>query len=212
MLTAIILAASLAASTPAASATDWLDKAIDHFHEIPSYRLTIRSIHDHGEIHVRYYYRQPGFVRMEFVHPHDGAVVIFSPDTGRVRLWPFGQGRFPEFNLSPDNPIIRSMSGIRVDRSDIGMLFRNIRALSKGGSAELLDTEQHDGKDVRHFKVTGATAQTVDGVHSSEVWLDARTLFPDKVVSRDLDGRIIETVVMEDAAVDTKLPDALFNP
>lgn len=211
MLIAILLAAALAAA-PAAGANDPLDNAIAHFRSVESYRVTIRSTHDGDEMHVRYYYRQPGFMRMEFIRPHAGAVMIFNPGTRRVRLWPFGAGKFPELSLSPENSIIRSMSGIRVDRSDIGTLFENIRALGERGSTRILGEESQDGHSILHFIVTGETGKTVDGVHSSEMWLDMANQFPVRVISRDLHGDIIETVVMEALTINEKLPETLFNP
>lgn len=210
MLPALILAAALTGAAPARA--DALDDAIRHFRSVESYRVTIRSTHDDGEEHIRYYYRKPGFVRMEFIRPHAGAVMIYSPDTGRVRLWPFGAGNFPELSLRPGNSIIRSLSGMRVDHSDVGTLFENIRALREPGSTEMLGTETADGRTVLHLKVTGAEGVIVAGVHSSELWLDAATRFPVKVISRDVHDAVIETVVMEGLEVNGKLPEALFDP
>ena len=33
------------------------------------------------------YYKKPVFVRMEFIHPHDGALLLYNPIAQRVRLW-----------------------------------------------------------------------------------------------------------------------------
>ena len=212
MLPALILAAALASVSPIGAQPDPLDSAIRHFRSVESYRVTIRSTHDDGEEHIRYYYKKPGFVRMEFVRPHAGAVMIYSPDTGRVRLWPFGAGNFPELSLRPENSIIRSLSGMRVDHSDVGTLFENIRALREQGSTRMLGEETADGRTVLHLMVTGGEGLAVADVHSSELWLDAASQFPVKVISRDIHDAIIETVVMEALEIDGKLPAALFNP
>ncbi len=210
MLPALILAAAIASAVPAQP--DALDDAIRHFRSVETYRVTIRSAHDDGEEHIRYYYRKPGFVRMEFIRPHAGAVMIYSPDTKRVRLWPFGAGNFPELSLRPENSIIRSLSGMRVDHSDVGTLFENIRTLREQGSTRMLSEETADGRTILHFKVTGAEGVAVAGVHSSELWLDAVTRFPIKVISRDVHDAIIETVVMEGLEINGELPESLFDP
>ncbi len=144
MLSSLILAATLTAASPT-GAPDPLSSAIENFHTIKTYRVTIRSVHAGGEEHIRYYYRKPGFVRMEFIRPHSGAVMIYSPDTRRVRLWPFGAGNFPELSLKPENSFIRSLSGMRVDHSDVGTLFENIRALREKGSSEMFGEETMNG-------------------------------------------------------------------
>jgi outer membrane lipoprotein-sorting protein len=212
VLSSLILAATLTAASPAGTHSDPLASAIENFRTIKTYHVTIRSVHADGEEHIRYYYRKPGFVRMEFIRPHAGAVMIYSPDTRRVRLWPFGAGNFPELSLKPESSIIRSLSGMRVDHSDVGTLFENIRALRKKGSSEMLGEETMDGRTVLHFIVRGEDGWTVADVHSSEMWLDTASQFPARVISRDVDGAIIETVVMEALEINEELPETLFNP
>jgi outer membrane lipoprotein-sorting protein len=212
VLSSLILAAALTGASPTGAPPDPLTSAIEHFRTVETYRVTIRSTHADGEEHIRYYYRKSGFVRMEFIRPHAGAVMIYSPDTRRVRLWPFGAGNFPELSLKPENSIIRSLSGMRVDHSDVGTLFENIRALREKGSSEMFGEETMDGRTVLHFIVRGDDGCTVADVHSSEMWLDAASQFPAKVISRDIDGAIIETVMMEALEINKELPEILFNP
>jgi len=191
---------------------DPLAGAIVHFRTLESYRVTIHSLHADGEEHLRYYYQKPGFVRMEFIRPHDGAVLIYSPLTRRVRMWPFGVGHFPELNLSPGNPLIESSRGQHVDRSDVGALFENVRNLQTGGSAEILAEENVDGHATLHLLVTGTGNFAVAGVHRYELWLDTANQFPIKVISRDGRDAIIETVMMEALEINVSLPESLFNP
>jgi outer membrane lipoprotein-sorting protein len=212
VLSAMILAAALSGASPSGAPPDPLTSAIEHFRTVETYRVTIRSTHADGEEHIRYYYRKPGFVRMEFIRPHSGAVMIYSPDTRRVRLWPFGAGNFPELSLKPESSIIRSLSGMRVDHSDVGTLFENIRALRERGSSEMFGEETMKDRTVLHFIVRGENGWTVADVHSSEMWLDTASQFPAKVISRDIDGAIIETVMMEALEINEELPEILFNP
>jgi outer membrane lipoprotein-sorting protein len=207
----MILAAALTSASPI-GAHDPLAGAIEHFRTVETYRVTIRSIHAQGEEHIRYYYKRPGFVRMEFIRPHAGAIMIYNPNTRRVRLWPFGAGNFPELSLNPENSIIRSISGMRVDHSDVGTLFENILALREKGSIKMLGGETAGGRALLHIIVTGGEGLAVSGVHSSELWMDAVSQFPAKVISRDVQGDIIETVLMEELEINGKLQEALFNP
>ncbi|WP_218568631.1 DUF3047 domain-containing protein [Pseudomonas sp. 2FG] len=83
---------------------DPLAEAELRFRALNAYQVTVRSIAVDGERQViRYFYRKPGWVRMEFIQPHKGAV-------------------------SPDNPQVRSPRGHRVDRSDAGALRGNLLA------------------------------------------------------------------------------------
>lgn len=217
MLFAMVLAATITgASSPDASPTDAhaapLADAIAHYQTVETYRVTIHSFHADGEEHIVYYYKKPGYVRMEFIKPHSGSLLVYNPNTRRVRLWPFGFGRFPELNLSPGNPLIQSTKGQRVDHSDVGVLFENIRSLQQGGKTEVLGEENMDGHKVLHLVVTGADNFSVAGVHRHELWLDMESLFPVKGISRDIHDAILETVTMEALEINLALPDAMFNP
>lgn len=59
--------------------------------------------------------------------------------------------------------------------------------------------------------MTGATGDAVAGVHRYELWLDTSSLFPLKVVSRDQEGAVIETVVMSDLEINAPLAEILFD-
>ncbi len=222
MLLAMVLAATLAGAAapgsspaaipfPDASAAPLAD-AVAHYQTIDTYRVTIHSTHAGGEEHILYYYKKPGHVRMEFIKPHAGAVLIYDPQTARVRLWPFGQGHFPELDLSPGNPLIRSSRGQHVDHSDVGALLENIRTLQAHGGTELLGRETMDGRAVLHLKTTGADKFSVEGVHRFEWWLDIATLFPVKVISSDVRDTLLETVTMDGLELNPVLPENLFNP
>jgi outer membrane lipoprotein-sorting protein len=207
MLSALMLAATLTATPP-----DPLAGAIEHYRTVENYRVTIHSTHADGEEYIRYYYKKPGFARMEFIRPHAGTVLIYNPTTQSVRLWPFGVRHFPELSLSPGNPLIRSSRGQRVDHSDVGTLFENVRTLREGGNAEVLGEERMDGRTVLHLAVAGAGNFALAGVHSYELWLDMASQFPVKVISRNRQDTIIETVLMEDLEINAALPEILFNP
>ena len=227
MLTAMVLAATLAGTPSPESATPGtalpasqptltreapLAEAIAHYETVASYRVTIHSFHGDGEEYIRYYYKRPGYVRMEFIKPHAGALLVFSPASGRVRLWPFGYGHFPELNLSPRNPLIRSPRGQYVNHSDVGALFENTRLLQDQGHTDVRGTEVLDGRTVVHLITTGADGVAVDGVHRIEMWLDTTTWFPVRIVSSDRQGAMIESVTMDGLELNPDLPDVLFNP
>jgi outer membrane lipoprotein-sorting protein len=207
MLSALMLAAALSGTRVSP-----LAEAIAHYRTVETYQLTLRASHADGEDHIRYFYRKPGFVRMDFIRPHAGAVLVYSPLTRRVRLWPFGAGRFPELSLSPHNPLIRRPGGHTVDRSDVGALFDNVRTLLEQGEAQVRGDARLDGRSALHLVVTGAPGRAVAGVHRYELWLDTASQFPLKVISRNQADAIIETVTMDALEINVPLPESLFDP
>lgn len=195
------------------SAMDMLDNAIEHYRSVDAYKVVIHSVAPgNHEQHLVYFYRKPGFVRMEFIQPHKGAVLVYSPHTRKARLWPFGLGHFPVLSLSPSNPLIRGAGGQQVDRSDVGALFQDVLRLGAGGVALVQGEERLNGRDVVHLDITGPAGAVVAGVHRYELWLDPVTLFPVQVVTHDAGNHIVETVTMDPLEVEPALPPNLFDP
>lgn len=207
MLSALTLAAALSVTRLSP-----LDDAIEHFRSVETYQVTLHSSRADGEYRIRYAYRKPGFVRMDFILPHAGAVLVYSPLTRRVRLWPRGVGRFPELSLSPSNPLIRGPGGQTVDKSDVGALFDNVRTLLAQGEAEVRGEADLQGRSALHLVVSGAAGAAADGVHRYELWLDVSSRFPLKVISRDRQDAIIEIVTMEALQINPPLAQTLFDP
>jgi outer membrane lipoprotein-sorting protein len=190
---------------------DPVGAAVERYRAVDTYQVTIRSSSGERTVVIRYSYKRPGFVRMDFEQPHRGAVLVYSPRTGHVRLWPFGTGLFA-LTLSPANRLVRSATGQRADQSDIGALLRNVQALQRNGETAVVREEIVGGARTVHVVVSGREGFTVGSVHRYDLWLDADTLMPARVVSRDVDGEVIETVLMDDLQVNVQLADGLFSP
>ena len=198
---------------------DLLDEAVARFRARESYRATLHSVGRGGDTQVmHYFYRKPGWVRIECVDPHRGAVLIYDPGAQKVRLWTFGLGWgfgfgfAPALSLAPDNPLVRSPRGHTVDRSDVGTLFENLQALRAGGSFASLGAATIAGEPAVGFEVAGASGAIVGGAHRNRVWLAQGTLFPRRVENFDEADEHVETVDLLDAELDVDFPDRFFAP
>lgn len=116
----------------AAITQDPISIAIENYKGVESYSVTLRSRNDEdfSEI-IRYYYKKPGFVRIELIKPYKGAILIYSPFTKEVRLRPFSFWKSFVLTLSPDNRLVKSSRGHRIDASDIGELLRTAKITRK---------------------------------------------------------------------------------
>ncbi len=207
---ALLLAAALSG---ASIVNDPVTVAQEHFEHATSYRATIRSWARQGaHTEIRYAYRKPGYVRMDFVAPHHGAVLTYDPFVRKVRVRPFGAGLPPALSLSPANPLVRDPNGHRVDQSDVGELLRHVRALQQGGVTAMQGEEAMGGRTAVRVSVTGAPAQRAGGIHRYQLWLDAIDGFPLKVVSFADDDTPLETVILDDVEIDVAFPDHFFDP
>jgi len=191
---------------------DPLSEAEVRFRALNTYQATVHSVAADGEQQViRYFYRQPGWVRMEFVQPHRGVVLIYDPGTHRVHLWPFGLKHIPVLNFAPDNPLI-SKHGHRVDHSDVGALLKNLLALRARGSMSSLGEVQVAGQAAAGLEIVGDAGVNVAGVHRYRVWLAHDSLFPLRVESFAAEKGLIETVDMEGVRIDEPFAERFFTP
>jgi hypothetical protein len=191
--------------------SDPIGEAQARFDALTNYEMTLRSVSSAGvSVEARYRYLKPGFIRMDFVRPHAGAVLAYDPKAGDVTLWPFGLHRFPRLALAPDNPLIQGPNAHRIDRSDIGTLLGNVRELERHGEAQLVGKEVIGSRDTAYLTVTGAQGYDVAGVGHYQIWLDLTIGLPIKVISTDAQGELIETVLMDDLRVDVPDIDVLL--
>ena len=190
---------------------DPLAAALERYRDVGSYRVTLRSGHgDDGEV-IRYFYKKPGFIRMEFIRPHNGALLVYDPTAKTVRLRPFGALKPLVLSLSPDNSLVKSAQGHRVDESDIGTLLRRVQRLSERGTTVMRGEEKVGARDAVIVSVEGEKGHSLEGVHRYLIWLDRITLLPLKVAAYDSSGAPVEEVLMDDLEVNMALEDSLFE-
>lgn len=190
---------------------DLLAEAESRFRALRTYRVTLQSVAGEGErLVARYFFRKPGWVRMELVEPWPGVVLIYAPETARVRVWPLGLG-FPSApSVAPDHPMVCSARGHRIDRSDVGALFARLRALRAGGRLTTFADPGRFGAAACGIEVVGTPG--ADGVARNRVWLADDTLFPLRVESFDPQDALIERVDMIDAELDAAFSEGFFTP
>lgn len=198
----------------AAPPADPLGAAQARFAALGSYEVTIHSSGDRrGAEVIHYLYRRPDHVRMEFDQPHHGAVIVYDPASRRAVVWPFGQGHFPRLVLSPGNPLIRGARGQRIDQSSVGALLASAQALQAEGKTSLEGQAMVGTQHTWHVVVTGAgNAEVAGGIHRYDLWLATGSLFPVKVQSRDVAGKLLESVRFDDVRLNVPLAARLFDP
>lgn len=195
----------------AGMAPDTISTAIENYENVRSYQVTLISEHEGTEETMRYFFKKPGFVKMEFVKPFRGAVLVYNPYTKKVKITPFGSIKFLNFHLDPDNKLIKSPAGHRIDKSDIGELLKSVGELQKQGKTEILEDETVNGKAAIRLTVKGEGKYTYDGIYIYELWFERNTLLPLKVSSFDVKGKPIEKVILDDLEINIVFPDKFFD-
>jgi outer membrane lipoprotein-sorting protein len=186
-----------------------IDIALKNYERVTTYRVTLRSKSGRSAEEIRYYFKS-GHVRMEFIKPFRGAVLLYDPNRNEVRLKPFGTTNLA-LPLSPDSDMIRSAAGHGVAKSDIGSLLKVAAELRSDGTTHVIGEEIIAGRRALLVRVTGNEHVSIAGVHEYALWLDGETYLPLKAVAYDLSGKCREEVLMDDLETNIDLPDDLFS-
>lgn len=197
--------------TLAALPVNPVDSALANFRQLNSYRVTLRSGHGETAEMIRYSYKKPGFVRMDFITPHNGAQLVYNPVNKKVRLSPFGFTRSLVLTLSPDNSLVKSLRGHRVDASDLGSFLQQVQQLQEQGKTRIEGEATVGRNGALIIAVEGNRDIVLTGVHSYRLWLDKTTLLPLKTMAYDHNGNLLDEVLMEDLELNPELADELFQ-
>jgi hypothetical protein len=87
-----------------------LSEMTDRFNALTNYTTLLDSEGEGGRNKIIYTYKKPGFIRMDFIQPHKGAMLIYSPIKNKVTLRPLSTWFF-KFTLDPGNRLITDSKG-----------------------------------------------------------------------------------------------------
>lgn len=173
------------------------------FNVLKNYTTLLDSEGDGDRSKIFYTYKKPGFIRMDFIQPHKGAMLIFNPIENKVTLRPFSKWFF-KFNLDPRNRLITDSKGHTVDQSDIGSLIRSIVVSAREGSVTHLPPATLENIACQRIRVQNAETTYL-------LWIHSELRLPIKVVKIFSDGER-EVVFLRNLVVDAALDKTLFVP
>ena len=202
----------LALLSAASLSMDPVSTAIESYNNIETYQVTLKSKSSASSEIIRYYYKKPGFIRMEFIKPHKGAVLVYDPFKKEVKLRPFPFLKIFVLTLNPDNKLIKSAKGHMVDASDIGALLKTVKMLQERGETEILGDSNVEGWPAMLVSVKGKGDFTVDdNIHNYLLWFDKTTLLPIKASAYDMKGELVEEVLMNDLEINVEFAEGFFE-
>ena len=184
--------------------------AYENFQNLTSYSATLQAGEGKNTEIIRYFYKKPGYIRMEFVTPHQGALLVYNPLTRLVRLKPFGFAKAITLSLSPDSFLLKSAAGHQIDASDVGALLRRVLALQAQGETRLLEESGEAKAQTLLVEVRGNPGISLDQVVRYRLRLALGTWFPLEVAAFGANGALREEVRLDDLKLNPELADEFF--
>ena len=151
-----------------------------------------------------YTFKRPKWVRLDFESPHSGMTLVYPDKNGDVVI------RYSvTFHLSPDNFLLRSPFGQRLDQTDLGLLIGNIsHSLTDQRRGPVEITE--DDRDIR-VRVLAENHFRREVVTLYQFAIDKSIWLPAQVDESTPDGHRERVVIFRNLRTNLDLPDHFFQ-
>jgi outer membrane lipoprotein-sorting protein len=184
------------------------------YEEVKDYqaRLEISSRRRDGSFttkRVLYTFKKPHWIRLDFESPYRGMVLRYPDHKGKVVVRPSGWARLWKLRLSPNHFFLKVSPGQQIDKTDMGLLIRNIsHSLTdlRRGQVDIVEKDEHIEIRVlsdNHFR---------KGVLTRYQFLIDKTLWlPIEVEESTPDGILERKVMFRSLRLNAGVPESSFQ-
>ena len=191
-----------------------LQKMETAYHDVKNYQteVEITFFEKDGSLKTErslYTFKKPKWIRLDFVSPHAGMVVVYPDENGQVLIRPGGLLSLFTFHRMLDDPMLANTFGQQIDQTDIGLLIANIRHSvtdQRRGPVSILEdkgTIQIQVLADDHFRKGVETRYQF--VISKELWL------PVEVGESTANGVQEGRIIFRNLQTNISVPDGLFQ-
>lgn len=156
-----------------------------------------------------YTFRKPKWIRLDFISPHPGMIIVYPDKNGEAVVRPSGLAHFLTLHLSPNNPLLRVSSGQPVDKTDMGLLIDHLSLSLKDERRGPLKVFDEGGfarirvLALNHFRPGVLTLY--------EFKIDKERWLPVEVKEMTPDGSVQREVFFHNLNTNTGVPESLFR-
>lgn len=160
----------------------------------------------------RYYYKQPGKVRMTAqTGKHEGTILLYT-GSGDVRVKP-GHGIFSWFSYSfnPSHRYVCDARGNGVHQSSWGYYIDEHIKMQSQTKSVLVGVEQIQGRKALKYDLTSFDPAQTRSIAHEELWIDAQLFLPIQYKQFDSTGTLIQSGLYLECVLGPDLNDTLFT-
>lgn len=174
--------------------------------------LEVREFKEDGTFEtkrMRYSFKKPNHIRVDFLSPYAGAVAVYPHDEGKVLLRPPGLFQFLKLPLARNSSLAQVSPGQPLNKTDLGLLIQSIRR-----------SVTHERKGPLNISSSGksVTIQVLADNHFRKDLVTHYTFVIDKILWLPIlveeaseDKRKIRMVFFNDLNLDLGLEDKYFR-
>ena len=177
------------------------------YSKVDSYSVEINS--SLGEV-VNYSYKKTGHVRMDFIKPHGGAVIVYNPETNKVRVRPFGFIKPLVVTYKPESRVVRSKNGHQLNDSDLGVLLGSVKKVRDNGVMKVVGKAKIGDVDTVAVRVKAEGDFTDYRVNEYRLWLSKITKLPVLIEAFGIDGKLQERTFLNNIKLNPDFAEGFF--
>lgn len=173
---------------------------ISGFGKDPSFRSPHR---------LRYVFKKPNRIRIDFEHPHPGMTIVYPDALGRVVVRPMRGISSMLFHFMPESAFVEISPGQQIHQTDLGLLIENIgRSVS---SLMLGDLQIEESGDLLVIRVLSDNPFAKGTPTRYRYTIDKKLWLPVAVEESTASRVPKRKVVYEDLKTNTDVPDGTFD-
>jgi outer membrane lipoprotein-sorting protein len=94
----------------------------------------------------KFYFKKEKKIRVDFSQPHSGLTIFYHDEDKEVTVRPLRLLSSLKFRLSVDNPLMKTLTGQRINQTDMGyfinFMFKNLKSVEQGENEFREDDER----------------------------------------------------------------------
>ncbi len=195
------------------SANDLLKKMEAAYARVEDYQMNVevKNYKNGGSSEIQkflYTFKKPKWIRIDFESPHSGMILIYPDKDGKVKVESPGLAHIFKFDLSPENPLLRTPFGQRIDQTSLELLIQNI-------SHSLTDQRRgpvhiNENAHVR-IRVLATNHFRKSVVTLYQFFIDKHLWLPVKVEESTPEGQLERTITFRNLRINTGVQDHFFQ-
>ncbi len=160
--------------------------------------------------HFKFYFKKPKKIRVDFSHPHPGLTVIYNDDEKDATVIPFRSLAAFKFRFSIDNPMMKTLTGQRINQTDMGyfieFIFKNLKEVGQK------ENDLHENEQQVQFVFWALDYIEQRSPEKYRISISKKHWFPIRLERYSSGDKILEVSDIKDYVFNAHLEDKFFLP
>ena len=158
----------------------------------------------------KFYFKKGKKIRVDFSRPHPGLTIIYNDDETKATVIPLRSSPVFKFRLSVDNPLMKTLTGQRINQTDMGyfidFLSKNLRKVKQKENTFYEDEQRVEFLFRAMDYIEERSLEEYRISISKKYWL------PIRIERYSSEGKLFEVSDIKNYVLNAHLEDRFFLP